>query len=172
MASEVGEWDPADHLLGLVEDVVEWTGRIGERHLPAGELTLLAFGIEEIQKRQLPKVRDDLREATLQEFESAGFSELQAVFKTTAVRSVMEAAMARSASRLAFRRRPTAEALGVALDAIKEVLAGIRSLSEWIEALAELVGVVGSGAKTALAERRVLRRVARLMNAPTPPAPA
>ena len=159
MATEA-VWNPAEHVLAFINDLVEWAGRMGAVHLTEEESALLAAATSEFDTTQLPQLRRELQRADRDDFDAAGFSESQAVFKTSVARRTMENAERRSRGFFRWLKR-SGKALQVALDAVMEVLGSISSLSKWIEAAKELLGIVGSGIKSAGAKGGPLRHIRR-----------
>jgi hypothetical protein len=142
------DWSASEHLSVFIDDLIDWTEEIGELHLERPDLNRLQQATAEIRATQVPALQAELREVDRTKFETAGFTESQAIFKTATARN----AMARAANPPFYKRwsrKSVVEGVGVALEAVKEVLGSIASLSKWIEAAAELVGIVGSGVKAA-----------------------
>jgi hypothetical protein len=160
MASEPGPAATED-LIVFVDEVVAWTRPVARAYLPPEEQILLEEARDEIERVQLPKVREQIRGADLEELESAGFSTAQTGFKLASARRAMAAGERRAEGGLFQRWGQTREVLESALESVKEILSSISSLSKWIEAVAELVGVVGSGVKAAAADDGWLRRTFR-----------
>jgi hypothetical protein len=150
-APDPGDWDPGLHLLEFVNDVVNWADDLGVV-LPEDERELLSAATVEARRSLFTALERDftrLRETDPEAFEAAGFSQAQATFKTQVAREAMKEAIRPARWRRRINWKGTLEGLGTALDAIKEVLSSIESLSKWIEAAGEIVGVLGSGVRLA-----------------------
>ncbi len=155
------DWSPTEDLIGFVEDVVAWTDPIGSTYLDRDQIAMLDAARVEIREVQVPAIRRELEQAGGEQLQAAGFSREQALFKMMMARRAMAATERRAQGRGPQLWRPTREGLESAVGAIKEVLGSISSLSKWIEAVSELVGVVGSGVKSLAVEDGVVRRALR-----------
>lgn len=134
----------------------------------------------ELEAIQLPAIRQAIEEADQETLQMAGFTPEQTLIKTGLARDVMGRTAERAGGRGPQVWTKTREGLEFAVEVVQQVLGSIGALSKWIEAVAELVGVVGSGAKALAAEegflRKQLRRFGRRKRKPAEepagPAPA
>lgn len=149
---------PTEDLVSFVQEVVEWTGPISLAYLDDEQVLLLDKARDEIEEVQLPAIEKQMESAREEDLEAAGFTEAQAAFKLATARRAMSETARRAESLRPERRKKVLDLLDFVVESIQTVLGSLSSLSKWIEAAAELVGVVGSGAKAAVAEKGPIRR--------------
>jgi hypothetical protein len=109
------------------------------------EREALAKAVTELRDIQMVGAQDDLRGVGEDDLLSVGFSPRQTVFKLDVAERAMTEALEPS---LSGRRRPSK--ILRAADKIRTVLASIKSLSKWLEAIDELVAMAGELAKNHL----------------------
>lgn len=152
---------PTEDLISFLREVVEWTHPISFAYLDSEQLDLLDEARSEIEDVQLPVIEKQVRSARNEDLEAAGFTDAQTAFKLASARKIMSETTRCAESPWPERRRKILELLDFVVENIQTILGSLSSLSKWIEAAAELVGVVGSGVKAAVAERGPIRRVLR-----------
>jgi hypothetical protein len=152
---------PTVDLVSFVEDVTTWTGVIGRAYLKDDELLLLDAARDEIAAVQLRAIEQQIQGADEDTLRAAGFTVAQTEFKLASARRSMGRAERVAKSKLPGRRKKILEGLDLAVENIQTVLGSLSSLSKWIEAASELVGVAASGIKSAVAENGPLRRTWR-----------
>jgi hypothetical protein len=149
---------PTEDLVSFVQEVVEWTRPISFAYLDDEQLDLLDQAREEIEDVQLPVIEKLVLSAPEEDLEAAGFTGAQTAFKLASARRAMSDSAQRAESPWPVRRKKALELLDFVVENVQIILGSLSSLSKWIEAAAELVGVVGSGVKATVAERGPIRR--------------
>lgn len=152
---------PAGELIGFVKEVVDWTQSVSDAYLDDRQIALLAEARTEIEAVQLPRIEQQLRSISDEELAAAGFTEAQTAFKLESARTAMDAAARGAESPWPGRRKKILDVLDFVVENVQTILGSLKSLSVWIDAASELVGVAASGAKAAVAEKGVLRRTYR-----------
>ncbi len=155
--SEISSAPPED-LVSFVREVVEWTRPISFAYLDDEQLVLLDKARHEIEDVQLPAIEKQVLSAREEDLEAAGFTNAQTAFKLATARRAMGETARRAESPWSGRRKKVLELLDFVVENVQTILGSLSSLSKWIEAAAELVGVVGSGVKAAVAEKGPVRR--------------
>jgi hypothetical protein len=125
------------------------------------QVALLDDARWEIEGSQLRQFKDRLQSAEPESFEAAGFTKAQTAFKLDAARRDMDATARSAKSGWPTLRRKVLKALDFVVENIQTILGSLSSLSKWIEAASELVGVLASGVKAAVAEKGIIRRGSR-----------
>lgn len=152
---------PTEDLIIFLREIVEWTRPISYAYLDDEQLVLLDEARSEIEDVQLPAIEKQIRSAREEDLEAAGFTDAQTAFKLASAREIMSETAGRAESPWPGRRKKTLELLDFVVENVQTILGSLTSLSKWIEAAAELVGVAGSGVKAAVAERGPIRRALR-----------
>jgi hypothetical protein len=148
----------AEDLVSFVREVVDWTRPVSFAYLDDDQLALLDRARNEITAVQLPVIEKQVLSAREEDLEAAGFTDAQTAFKLASARRAMSDSARRAESPFPVRRKKALEFLDFVVENVQTVLGSLSSLSKWIEAAAELVGVVGSGVKATVAERGPVRR--------------
>jgi hypothetical protein len=142
------DFEASERLSLFVDRVVDFLDEVAvsEGIGTAEEGEAFAAAAKEIRAFQVERVKSDLRDTRVGEFEAAGFSPSQAEFKLiVAERAIDEALKPSRRSETLLPRR-----VWRAVGKVKVVLSSIKSLSKWLEALDELVGMAGELAKNRL----------------------
>jgi hypothetical protein len=156
------------------ERVSEFFGRGRQLPLPlalqegigtAEERRQLASAVSELRGLQLARGKEELGGVDTEQWEARGFSRHQMEFKLAAAERAMQEAVEPSVpsgadramdeelERPGRRGRLRPSRILRAVGKIREVLASIKSLSKWLEALDEVVAMVGELAKNRLGPR-------------------
>lgn len=139
--------DAADRLSAFLDRVTDFLGAVAETPSigTGSERLALSRANSELQELQIARAKQHLRERSRNEFEEAGFSLAQMEFKlAVAERAMTETAEVGPAGWMA------PSAVLRAVGKLKVILSSIKSLSKWLEAVDELVGMTGELAKNRL----------------------
>lgn len=147
--------------MNFVREVVKWTRPISRAYLDDEQLVLLDKARHEIEGIQLETIERQVLSAPEEDLKAAGFTNAQTAFKLATARKAMSETERRAKSPWPERRKKVLELLDFVVENLQTILGSLGSLSKWIEAAAELVGVVGSGVKAAVAEKGFIRRSSR-----------
>ncbi len=138
-----------------------WTHPIAIAYLDDEQVSLLDDARREIEGSQLREFEKRIQSAKPETFEAAGFTKAQTVFKLDAARRGMNVTARSAKSPWPALRKKVLNALDFVVESIQTILGSLSSLSKWIEAASELVGVLASAVKATVAEKGILRRGSR-----------